>query len=210
MNSLAKNKYDLLYKSMGFERSELFELIKQEFNPRSVIYPGCSVHITPSFYFNHVVYIDKNQIASDFFANADMVTDLINKNKRYKETSYWKFISKDFKFDLGLRYASFDLLLSLFAGKLIDYCEQYIKPGGLILTSSLFSDNESIKENDNFVLIGLIKRKKHKYIIDSNSNLSKSNKSKLQPKYNGLEYIDNECYYLYRNISVPLKSKIVL
>lgn len=201
MNHLAKNKYEQLYQSMGFERAALFELIKQEFNPKSVIYPGSSVHITPSFYFSHVVYIDKNQTASDFFANHKLVTDLINKNKTYKETPHWTFISKDFTTDLDLKSASCDLLLSLFTGKLIDYCESYIKPGGLLLTSSLFSDHESIQEKENFALIGTIKRKKNKYYIDTNGSIPKSNKSKLQTKNNGLEYVDNECYFLYRKVN---------
>lgn len=201
MDTFTKNKYDQLYKSLGFERSGLFELIKKTFNPITVIYPGCSIHITPSFYFNHIVYIDKSQSSLNFFSDADTVMDLINKNKVFKESAYWKFIPKDFKNDLGLRRASYDLLLSLFAGKMIDYCEQYIKPGGIVLTGSFFSDNESIKEKENFKLIGLIKRKNQKYVIDYNIDKSQPSKSKLRQKNNTLEYIDNGCYYLYRKIN---------
>jgi len=99
--------------------------------------------------------------------------------------------------NLGLKLASYDLLLSLFAGKMIEYCEKYIKPGGIILTGSFFSDNESIKEKETFKLIGLIKRKNKKYILSHNFAKPQQSKSKLKQKNNILEYIDNECYYLY-------------
>lgn len=201
MNDLVKDKYDQLYRSIGFERSGLFGLIKMEFNPKTVIYPGCSIHVTPSFYFNHVVYIDKSQLAIDFFTDVNIVTDLINKNKTYKESSYWKFVPGDFQIDSGLRYSSFDLLLSLFSGKLIDYCERYIKSGGLILTNSLFSDNDSIKDRNDFKLLGLIKCNNQKYSIDYNDYMPKLSKSKLRSKNNGFEYIDNESYYLYRKMN---------
>jgi len=200
-NTFAKNKYDQLYKSLGFERSELFELIKKTFNPKTVIYPGCSIHITPSFYFNHIIYIDKSQPSLNFFSDDHTVKDLINKNKTYKEAAYWKFIPSDVKNNLGLKLASYDLLLSLFAGKMIEYCEQYIKPGGIILTGSFFSDNESIKEKETFKLIGLIKRKNKKYILSHNFAKPQQSKSRLKQKNNTLEYIDNECYYLYQKIS---------
>ncbi len=198
MNDLVKDKYTQLYRSIRFERSGLFELIKKEFNPKAVIYPGCSIHITPSFYLNHVVYIDKSQQAIDFFSNINAVTSFINQNKTFKEPAYWKFIPGDFRSDLGLEYASFDLLLSLFSGKMIDSCERYIKSGGLIITSSLFSDNDSIKDRKDFELLGLIKCKNQKYSIDYNGHESKHGKSRLRSKNNGFEYIDNESYYLYR------------
>lgn len=195
---MKKDKYSQLYKSIEFERSGLFEVIKKEFVPETVIYPGCSVHVTPSFYFNHVVYIDKSKLAKDFFANVNAVTELINQHKTFKEPAYWKFIPGDFQLDLGLPDSSFDLLLSLFSGKLIDYCEGYVKPGGLILTNSLFSDNDSIKYREDFRLLGLINCKNQKYRIDYNVNVSGLHQSKLRRKNKGFEYIDHESYYLYR------------
>lgn len=198
MNDLVKEKYYHIYKSIGFERSGLFELIKKKINPKTVIYPGCSIHVTPSFYFNHVVYIDKSQSAIKFFSDANNVTALINQNKTFKEPAYWKFMSGDFQTDLGLRDSSFDLLLSLFSGKLIKHCERYIKSDGMILTNSLFSDNDSMIDRDDFKLLGLIKCRNLKYFIDYNLNELKIRNSKLRAKNKGFEYVDNESYYLYR------------
>jgi len=87
----------------------------------------------------------------------------------------------------------------MFAGKLIDCCEPYAKPGGIILTNSVFSYNLCMKEcRENYELIGYIKRKKKRDYLEPESKVTKASKSKLHPKHNGWKYVDNEWYYLYR------------
>lgn len=197
LKNFVKSKYDQIYKSIGFERLGLFELIQKEFKINSVLYPGCLIHITPSFYFNHVVYLDKGDVSIEFFSKTNQVSELINKNKFYKESAYWFFIGKDFEDDLELRVNSFDMLLSIFSGKLIKYFDKYIKRGGLILTNSLFSDNESIKNNADFNLLGLIKCRNKKYTIDYDLKTDKIKQSTLRQNNTGFEYVDNEEYYIY-------------
>lgn len=200
MKKRVSDKYSQFYKSIGFERLGLFELIKDEFNPATVLYPGCSIHVTPSFYFNHVVYVDTSQLSIDFFANKNDVSGIINENKTFPESSYWHFLPKDFQSDLGLRTSSFDLLLSLFSGKLINYCEKYVKFKGFVLTNSLFSDNDSIKNRNDFKLLGLIQCKNFTYHIDYKMKSSKETLSKLRQRDKGFEYIDNENYYVYQKM----------
>jgi len=70
----------------------------------------------------------------------------------------------------------------MFAGKLIDYCEPYVKLGGLILTYSVFSDNLCMKEcRENYELIGYIKRKKKINIIYI---LKVKLQKRINPNYN--------------------------
>lgn len=199
--NLVEEKYNQFYKSIEFERKGLFELIKKEFNPKTVLYPGCSIHVTPSFYFNNVIYIDKSDLSKEFFNNETQVSQLINGTKNYKEISFWKYKDNDFQLDLEFNENYFDLLISIFSGKMISYCEKYIKPGGIILTTSLFSDNESISNNDNFELTGMIWCSNGKYKIDYDLKTRKRNKSRLRRKNNGFEYVDNEDYYIYKKKS---------
>jgi hypothetical protein len=201
MKEFVEKKYNQFYKSIGFERKGLFELIKKEFNPKSVLYPGCSIHVTPSFYFNYVVYVDKSDLSKEFFYNETQVSKLINSSKIYKKSTFWKFKDNDFQYDLNLYENYFDLLISIFSGKMINYCEKYIKPGGIILTTSLFSDNESICRNENFNLTGIIWCLNGKYKIDYDIKPRTKNKSRLRRKNNEFEYVDNEDYYIYRKIN---------
>lgn len=202
MKDLVKTKYSQFYKSIGFERSGLFKLIKETFNPKTVLYPGCSIHVTPSFYFHHVVYIDKSKQSTDFFKDKIGVSELINQNKTYKESSYWKFIPDDFQLDLGIKDESFDMVLSLFSGKTIIFCERFVKPGGLILTNNLFSDNESIKDRNDFKLIELIKCKNFNYSFECKDPIPKIIQSKLRPSIKGFDYIDNETYFIYQKTRI--------
>lgn len=198
MKNLVKDKYNQFYKSIGFERSGLFKLIKDEFNPETVIYPGCSLHVTPSFYFQHVVYIDKSHQSAEFFGYTNDVSDLISQSKNYKESSYWKFLSKDFQLNLGLKEGSYDLLISIFSGKLIPYCEKYVKENGLVLTNNLFSDNESVKERDDWKLVGLIKCRNFKYYIDYEIKSVKQKQSSLRQNNKGFNFIDRQTYFIYQ------------
>ena len=191
-----QDQYYYIYQSTGFERKGLFELIKKQFNPETVLYPGCLVHITPSFYFKHIVYVDKCRQSIDFFNHPANVSSLIDQYKTYREIAYWKFINKDFTQELDLRENSFDLLLSLFSGRLIEFCEHYIKPNGLILTTSLFSDHDSVVKHQDYELLHQIRCVNGKYRIEN--NITTKGTSKLKPTNTGFKYIDNEIYYIYK------------
>lgn len=198
--NFAQKKYNQYYKSMGFERKGLFKLIQKEFNPKAVLYPGCSIHLTPSFYFNHVVYVDKGDLAKEFFGHGSQVSQLIIEAKEYAASAYWQFIAADFQAELGLRKDHFDLLLSVFSGRMIGFCEKYLKIGGLVLTTSLFSDNESMDENENFQLIAMVHCTNGKYKIDHSLSPRKTKESTLRRKDKGFEYVDNETYYIYKKM----------
>lgn len=130
------------------------------------MYPGSAIHVTPSFYFSHVVYVDISRAAIEFFSHKEDVAALIEANKTYSRSSYFDFLAKDFHRDLGLRKDSFDLLISIFSGKQIEYCEPYVKEGGLVLTSSFFSDNESMERHSRFEAVCVIRWGGGRYHIE--------------------------------------------
>lgn len=198
MEDTVEYKYNKYYKSIGFERRGLFEFLEKEFKPKCVLYPGSSIHITPSFYLKHVTYVDMSSLSKEFFEDKKEVSQFIFKNKIYKESSFWEFIGRDFQTEIGLRDNYFDLLISIFSGNLIEHCENYVKNGGIILTTSLFSDNEAMKHRSGYQLTGAINEFNGKYKFGAKS--PKRKKSKLIRKNNSFEYADNEEYYIYKKM----------
>lgn len=130
------HNYKTQYADIHFERAGLFKALYEKYHPRDVLYPGCSVHITPSLYFPHVVYVDRSDAAAQFFADEQSLLEFVDHNKYYKPSTYIRFIQQDYSQPLLLREGTFDLLLSLFAGRIAKSCAQHLKSGGLLLTNN--------------------------------------------------------------------------
>ena len=84
-----KNPLDL-YKAhfvdKDFERFDLFQLVRERFAIRSAIYPGSFVHVTPSFVFPCVTYIEMDTVlqnSSPSLAWTTLHPEKITRN-RYK------------------------------------------------------------------------------------------------------------------------------
>lgn len=110
------DKYASLYGDLSFERRGLFDLIQARYSCREVLYPGSSIHITPSLYFPHVVYVDQSEPAAQFFGAEKPLLEFVNCHKTYKQATYIRFLQQDYSTPLPLMDNSFDLLLALFAG----------------------------------------------------------------------------------------------
>lgn len=203
------DSYKRFYEDINFDRAGLFELLKKEYNCNTVLYPGCSIHVTPSFYFQHVVYVDISKTAKEFFDDIHNILNFINSNKKYKQTPYIQFIHGDYTKPLLLREENYDLLVALYAGGIIESCKKYVKPGGIILTNNHQKDAEKALKDPSMVLEGLIFKKGKKYAIEKNiindyegifkryGNMKKDMKNTS----NGLEYVDNQCYFVLKKKS---------
>ena len=51
------------------ERLDLFQLLAEKYGIEKALYPGCFVHITPSFIYPSVTYVDTDKRASKFFSD---------------------------------------------------------------------------------------------------------------------------------------------
>lgn len=200
--------YNSFYTALDFERAGLFKLIKDEYGCSTVLYPGCSIHITPSFYFQHVVYVDISETARKFFRDNQNILSIINSNKKYKQSAYIQYIHSDYTMELPVKENNYDLLLSIYAGGVTESCRKYIKTGGIILSNN--HQNDALQAlNDSYVrLEALIRRKGKKYHIENctdekmlkalqgHSMTSKS----MRNSGSGMEYVDNEHYFVFRKI----------
>jgi len=202
--------YKRFYTDLNFDRSGLFETVKRKYSCQSVLYPGCSIHITPSFYFQHVVYIDISEIARDFFKDIEKVKEFIIDNKTYKQSTFIQFLNQDYTKELPIRENSYDLLIALYAGEITQSCKKYVKPGGIILTNNHQNDAVEVLKDTSLFLDALIYKKGKKYVIKENPE---KNFEDILRKYSrpakdmkksgsGLEYVDKQCYFVLKKINV--------
>jgi hypothetical protein len=198
------NQYEKQYKSMQFERAGLFKAVHERYQSRDVLYPGCSVHITPSLYFPHVVYVDQSEAAAQFFADERSIAQFVSRNKHYEQSAYVRFVQQDYSMPLPLMEEKFDLLLALFAGGIAESCAVYLKVGGILLTNNHQGDAMDAAKDPNFELVGIIQFQKGTYSIKEvdldgpRSPAQKLNNKYLKQVNDDVEYIENETYYIFQ------------
>lgn len=197
------HNYKSQYADIHFERSGLFKAILERYHPRDVLYPGCSVHITPSLYFPHVVYVDQSEAAATFFAGEKSLREFLNRNKHYRASAYFRFLQQDYFQSLPLPEGTFDLLLSLFAGGIARACAKYLKPGGRLLTNNHQGDARDAARDPGLKLKAILRFQKGEYFVreagpdDLNVPAEKPDNKYLRQTDQGVEYIENETYYVF-------------
>jgi Histidine kinase-, DNA gyrase B-, and HSP90-like ATPase len=86
----------------GLEREGLFQLLRKWFAPETILYPGCFLHVTPSFWLQHVVYVDRHDRDGRFFANEEGVRRFVNARRHYRPPAYLRFLPADYTQPLPL------------------------------------------------------------------------------------------------------------
>ena len=193
------------YGDFEFERVGLFKFISENYACGEVLYPGCFIHITPSFYFPHVVYVDKDPVAVDFFANQVDILQFVNRNKKYKRSAYIQFIAYDYLQEMSLAKGQFDILIALYAGGIAHACKKYLKTGGILVTNNFHKDAENAALDDEYQLNSVLHRNKKtyapvhkdsKHLVDS---LKKANVTKyVRQTSQGIEYTEPDDYFIFR------------
>lgn len=204
----ALEPYQKYYVDLQFERAGLFKTLQERYGSIQVLYPGSSIHITPSFFFPHVVYVDQHSLAKTFFADPAPVLTYLNRHKAYRRSTYLRFIAQDFTQPLPLRAGEFDLLLSLFAGGIVAACKQYLRPGGLLVTNNLEQEAKAAVADAEFKLEAVVRFQGSHYACGQ-ENLTFSPKSPRAKRYlrssnHGVTYIETEAYYIFRRVSANL------
>jgi len=200
------DSYKRFYVDINFDRAGLFEILKKEYGCNTVLYPGCSIHITPSFYFQHVIYVDISKMAKEFFDDIQNILHYINGNKKYKQFAYVQFIYGDYTKPLPLREENYDLLIALYAGEITKSCKKYVKPGGIILTNNHQGDAKELLKDSSITIDELIFKRGKKYVIEKDINddfkdiikRHSNTKKDMKNTIKGLEYVDNQCYFVLK------------
>ncbi len=154
--------YKKYYIDRDYEQVDLFRLIKKTYKITSAIYPGSYVHISPSFIFADVVYIDSDKKAKQFFNN-DQLIEFIRDRKEYIEDPKISFHGIDYKSSINGLHRKFDLLISQYAGFISDACKGYLKIGGYLLVNNSHGDAGLASIDEDFKLISTVHKAEGKY-----------------------------------------------
>lgn len=202
------NLYKTYYIDKQFERENVFLALRDRFSIKSALYPGSFVHLTPSFVFSEVVYVDSNKPANKFFGHIAAIRELIEKRKDYDEEASFRFIHQDYTKPLPLPLNSFDLLISHYAGVVSQACKKYLKPEGILLANNSHADAGVAFLDNDFELIDAVDPNRKKPILDADlgryfipKNPAKNpSKEELIRSGKGIGYTRTAGLYVFRRV----------
>ncbi len=199
--------YKKYFQERQFERLDLFESIVDKFDVQRVLYPGSFVHITPSFVFPDVVYVDNDKQAKQFFGKSEIFM-FIAERKLYPQESKVTFHFADYRNGFDEPLDTFDLLISQYAGFVGQHCKPYLKTGGFLLTNNSHGDAGLAAIDDDYQLkaVFLVRNGKHQiseknlddyFVPKSQIQITKGDLEKLQK---GIGYKKTASGYLFQKV----------
>lgn len=145
----------------------LFSVLAEAFTIEQVLYPGSYIHLTPSFVFPSVTYVDTDRRARRFFADRQGVEALVERRKRYGGSPEIAFHHADYTTDLGEPDRSFDLLVSLYAGFVSEACKRYLRTGGWLVANNSHGDASLASIDPDYEFVAAIKHRGSRYRLTS-------------------------------------------
>jgi len=200
--------YKKYYIDRDYEQVDLFRLLKDSFGIRRVIYPGSYIHISPSFVFPEVVYIDSDKKAIKSFQSGQLL-EIIHNRKEYPEDPIVTFHGADFRAMIPTYRAKFDLLISQYAGFISEACKPYLKVGGYLVVNNSHGDAGLASIDTDYQLIATVHRRSGRYRL-SNYELNDYfipkkditvTKEFLYERKRGIGYTKTAALYLFQRIS---------
>lgn len=160
------NLYEKYHTSREDERRGLFEIARNEFSVARGLYPGCFVHVTPSFYIPEMVYVDSDANAARFFKTGTPAA-LVAREKVYAADAEMAFHPADYAGPLPLADAGFDLLISQYAGPISEHCRRYLRPGGILIANNSHGDAGLAHNDPGFELVAAINRRGTRFTLST-------------------------------------------
>ena len=152
-----RSRYDEYVSKRGDEFG-LFQQVARFAIVERALYPGSYVHLTPSVVFDDVVYVDTDPKAKRFFREIDAVRALVSDLRGSPQPVSIAFHGTDYA-QVPEQAASFDLLISLYAGFVSEACGWLLRPGGLLLANDSHGDASMAALDPRFELAGAFTRR---------------------------------------------------
>lgn len=169
MSKSALDLYRKFFQDRQFERLDLFEIIAAKYGVQRALYPGSFVHITPSFVFPDMVYVDNDRQAKQFFGKPE-IFKFIADRKLYPQEAKVSFYFADYRNGFDEPFETFDLLISQYAGFVGQHCKPYLKTGGFLLANNSHGDAGLAAMDDDYQLKAVFSVRNGKHRI-SEKNL---------------------------------------
>jgi len=155
--SLLFEKYLSTYGGVNDWYLQSFNLLREKFFSKNVLYAGSWIHITPSLVFPRVVYVDMFSKMKQFFTNPEVI-NYITKNATTKNKPEIVFHQSEYSKDFGEEKNSFDLLISLNSGFVSQACSAYLKKDGLLIANNEHFDATRAYVDPKFKAMGIFKK----------------------------------------------------
>jgi hypothetical protein len=200
--------YKKYYSDRDYEQIDLFRLINEKWEINRAVYPGSFVHISPSFIFSDVVYIDADKNAIKFFKSEE-VEEFICERKEYRDDPKVSFYGTDYRETVDALRHQFDLLISQYAGFISDSCKDYLKIGGILLVNNSHGDAGLASIDKDYRFMATVHKSGGKYRI-STASLEKYfipkggkvvTKDLLYKTNKGVGYTKTAPLYIFQRIS---------
>ena len=137
------------------DRMRLFTTVGAAAGGTAVLYPGSFVDVAPSVVFPSVTYVDLDKRTPGFFADRDGIIEIITSSGGPANADF-QFIHADYREPLDLPSQSFDLLVSLYAGFVSEFCTDYLKIGGRLLVAPSHGDAAMASIDPRYELSGVV------------------------------------------------------
>lgn len=154
--------YKQYYMDRDYEQVDLFRLLKKTYGLMKVIYPGSYIHISPSFIFPDVVYIDSDKNAEKFFSSNELIP-LVHERKEYSEDPKIAFRGVSYENLVEEFHSQFDLLISQYAGFISYVCKDYLRIGGYLLVNNSHGDAGLASIDEDYKLISTVHKARGNY-----------------------------------------------
>lgn len=172
--------YNQYFVEKDFERFDLFQHLAKRYGIERALYPGSFIHVTPSFVYPVVSYVDTDKRAKKFF-NDPSIHDFVARKKIYTQDARITFYPMDYRNDIEERDESFGLLISQYSGFVSQSCKRYLGIGGLLLANNSHGDASMASIDDDYELVAVVSRRNGKHRL-SEANLDSYFKLKSQTK----------------------------
>ena len=147
------------------DRRRLFAAVADAVGGTRVLYPGSFVDLAASFVWPSVTYNDMDRRAARFFDDTDGIGELLAAEGLDPDDRTVEFVLGDYADDLDLDDASFDVLVSLYAGFVSEHCTRYLRVGGTLLVNSSHGDAAMASIDDRYRFVGAVVSRSGNYRV---------------------------------------------
>lgn len=138
------------------DRHRLFRAVAASVRAETVLYPGSYVDVAPSFVWPSVTYVDLDRRADRFFSDDAGVREIVAEHGVDPATREIRFIRADYQEPMELPEASFDLLISLYAGLVSEHCTVHLRLGGHLLVNPSHGDAALASIDPRYRLVAVV------------------------------------------------------
>lgn len=193
------------YRESIGDRSSLFRALAASEDIRSALYPGCYLDLSPSTAIPSVTYVDTDRRAARYFADPDRVAAEVSADAT-TAAPVVRFLHADYTGDLPLADASFDLLISLYAGPVWEHCRRCLRPGGLLLANTSHGDASLAALDPELSLVAAVLHRAGRYRLDTDGldrylvpkNPAAADPERIRHSGRGIAYTRSAFAYVFR------------